>query len=367
MAGGQDQPCQSVRSRCVLGFLLLASAAGAVSNEQRLIQGLHRKYHEIFRHGNRNAASHLWAAHILDKSRTYTDHELQTLFSGFCPVSGSPVNPHPSGYNRVARFGYLHYCCWPCVCDTQDFIRVDTKTVVTKNSGASGKQYWFTVIGNPCTMAIYSTSLSSRFKYKLREPFHDPFERRAGMQTLEMVAPEVRCKDGELLGAPISDHGYVIIGLFADSEPAEDLPERYMVEGGPANYHPVVVAERGGGAAQIAVPQPGRMSVDRSGKYYQAELEFDLMCRERADHGYNSGMGEIFRKVSGIAPVTCSALPAPEERLQLLPAGRAAGENTTGEGAAGAAAGISDVSDPPGATAPVVSVSSYGRDRTGDL
>ena len=27
----------------------------------------------------------------------------------------------------------MHYCCWPCVCDVQDFVKVDTYTVDTKN------------------------------------------------------------------------------------------------------------------------------------------------------------------------------------------------------------------------------------------
>ena len=41
----------------------------------------------------------------------------------------------------------MYYCCWPCVCDTQDFIRVDTKTIRT----AEGPQkFRVAVIGNPC-------------------------------------------------------------------------------------------------------------------------------------------------------------------------------------------------------------------------
>lgn len=43
--------------------------------------------------------------------------------------------------------GFTYFCCWPCVCDTQDFIRVDTKTIVT---AAGPRQYHFLVIGNPC-------------------------------------------------------------------------------------------------------------------------------------------------------------------------------------------------------------------------
>ena len=73
--------------------------------------------------------------------------------------------------------GFMYYCCWPCVCDTQDFIRVDTKNVTT----ASGeRQYHFAVLGNPC-----------EHREKLREPFTQPFERR-GPTTLEREAAEVK-------------------------------------------------------------------------------------------------------------------------------------------------------------------------------
>ena len=43
--------------------------------------------------------------------------------------------------------GYTYFCCWPCVCDTQDLIRVDTKTIETQ---AGPKMYHWLVIGNPC-------------------------------------------------------------------------------------------------------------------------------------------------------------------------------------------------------------------------
>merc|ERR1711865_803077 len=72
---------------------------------------------------------------------------LELFFSGFCAVSGSPIRPHdynryrltlphvPVTQNEAATSpsvtGYMHYCCWPCVCDTQDYIRIDTLTVTT--------------------------------------------------------------------------------------------------------------------------------------------------------------------------------------------------------------------------------------------
>ena len=109
--------------------------------EGQTVRDLHREYNNIFRYGNRNAASHLWSTFLLERSESMTQKKLEYMFSGFCAVSGSPVNP--TQYNRYGltlntvdnrkRFGFLHYCCWPCVCDTQDFIEIDTKNVTTKD------------------------------------------------------------------------------------------------------------------------------------------------------------------------------------------------------------------------------------------
>ena len=34
-----------------------------------------------------------------------------------------------------------------------------------------------------------------------------------------------------------------------------------------------------------------------------SEYEYEGMCKSRADAGYNSGMGEIFRRVAMISPI----------------------------------------------------------------
>merc|ERR1712012_984290 len=58
------------------------------------VNELHGKYYQIFsRAHNRNAASHLWASYVLDRSTTFSASEIRELFGGFCPVSGSPVRP----------------------------------------------------------------------------------------------------------------------------------------------------------------------------------------------------------------------------------------------------------------------------------
>ena len=53
------------------------------------VRDLHREYSNIFRHGNRNAASHLWASFLLDRASSMSTERFELMFSGFCAVSGS--------------------------------------------------------------------------------------------------------------------------------------------------------------------------------------------------------------------------------------------------------------------------------------
>ena len=254
------------------------------SSDRPTVQDLHREYNNIFLHGNRNAASHRWATFLLDRSHQMPESSLTLFFSGFCAVSGSPVRP--SDYNRYRltlpklggghSTGYMHYCCWPCVCDTQDFIRVDTKNITLANSVE--RTFQFAVIGNPCENPN-----------QLTVPFVQPFDRR--QTSIAESAREVRCLDGTLEGATLSDHGFIIIGMFFDSQDAEQG---------------VVVP---GATEEISVPTPGRMS---SGKIpFQDEREYKPQCEDRAKNGYNSGMGEIFRKVCAVSPISEGALQLP--------------------------------------------------------
>jgi len=136
---------------------------------------------------------------------------LEKLAAGYCAVSGSPVTPmeqtrYKMKLDRVdgsgKQVGFMYYCCWPCVCDTEDFIRVDTKTVRTRDGQ---KQYNVAVIGNPCDRPE-----------ELTRPFVQPFDHR--QTTIAAAAQEVRCgKGGRLKGATLSDNGYVIIALFFDA------------------------------------------------------------------------------------------------------------------------------------------------------
>merc|ERR1711920_545406 len=57
----------------------------------------------------------------------------------------------------------------------------------------------------------------------------------------------------------------------------------------------------GGGQSQ---PQPGRLTKNpATGRTFHHEREFAGMCEDRKNAGYNSGMGEIFRRVAGISPI----------------------------------------------------------------
>ena len=244
------------------------------------IRELHAEYQNIFRYGNRNAASHLWSTFLLDRAPFMPSKTLLHLASGYCAISGSPVQPSPStryrmslervdGSGKVA--GSMFYCCWPCVCDTNDFIRVDSKTVHTADGPRTLN---VTVIGDPC--------LASGM---LNKPFMQPFDKR--MTTISAEARELRCGKQGLEGATYSDHGFVIIGLFF---------------------------------------APGKQAQDGS--------TFDSDCTLRANAGYNSGMGEIFRQVAAISPIEVGSnalvRPSALSPRQLANAARRRGVPTRG-------------------------------------
>lgn len=260
------------------------------TSESATPNDLFNEYSNIFRHGNRNAASHRWATFLLDRADQMTEARLTLFFESFCAVSGSPVRP--SDFNRYRltlpklgggfSTGYMHYCCWPCVCDTQDYIRIDTKTISLANG--LKRNFQFAVIGNPCDRPE-----------ELEMPFVQPFDRRE--TSIAESAREVRCESGKLEGATLSDSGYPIIGMFFDSADAIQTDDGIAA----------------GATDHIPDPTPGRMSsvvtTDTSGrKQFQDEREYNTHCKDRADNGYNSGMGEIFRRVSAVSPITNEAL-----------------------------------------------------------
>ena len=141
--------------------------------------------------------------------------------------------------------------------------------------------------------------------------FVQPFDRRE--TTVAAEAREVRCNpDGSLEGAVLSDHGYPIIAMFFDAlgnDPATGIAS--------------------GAETPLPDPTPGRMTSGGGGTLFQDEREFVGRCSERAAAGYNSGMGEIFRRVGQISPIVLGGGG---------PAALGAGECEADGGAAGAAA-----------------------------
>jgi len=295
------------RPQCVFAFSVaylsvcistVAQASWKASKTGSSVRDLHREYNNIFKYGNRNAASHKWTTFLHERSTEMEASHFEHMNSGFCAVSGSPVNP--VDYNRYGltlrmvpenraagakAFGFMHYCCWPCVCDTQDFIFIDTKTIATKDH-PEGKEYFFAVLGDACENEEI-----------MDEPFVQPFYAR-GETTIRREAPEVRCEVNStsgkkyLDGATLSDNGYVIVSVFFDATRVDSDSTSLTLSG--------------------QSPTPGKISENAEGKKYQSEHEFSQMCEDRKNNGYNSGMGEIFRRVAAMTPIPDQLLPAPD-------------------------------------------------------
>jgi len=204
------------------------------------VNELHGKYYQIFsRAHNRNAASHLWASYVLDRSTTFSASEIRELFGGFCPVSGSPVRPSNRNLWTNIPFksasdpsqtvsGSSHVCCWPCVCDLQEFVKADTLEVDTKYGRTT---FDVLVIGDPC---VHPERIPSR-------------------------APEVYCQNGRLVGATRSTNDHIVIGMFQNQE-------RYVYGNNQAS-------------------------------------QISNRCSRRKSQGYRSGMGRIFVEVASINPI----------------------------------------------------------------
>jgi len=181
-------------------------------------------------------------------------------------VSGSPVRPASfKRYKYTAlpmvgggnATGFLYHCCAPCVCDTQEFIKLDTKTIETK-SGM--QQFKFQVIGNPCS----SPSFSSIYNKLWNDPF-----RPGSQSSLAQDAPDVKCDGEHLEAAVLSDHGNIIVGMMLDEV---DAFERMTFTD--------VASDDG----------------------------LRGFCKQRKEAGYNSGMGVIFAKVANITRPQAKAM-----------------------------------------------------------
>merc|ERR1712129_690397 len=119
-------------------------------------------------------------------------------------------------------------------------------------------------------------------------PFFQPFNYRS--TTISETAREIRCdSNGNLIGATVSDHGYIIVSMFFDASSGSENGKGFVQ----------------GSLDKIKNPLPGRMSkatsIALNDVYFHDEREWNLKCRGREENGYNSGMGEIFRKVCSVS------------------------------------------------------------------
>lgn len=255
-----------VRSSASFIFLYLSlcghsetlSSVSKPSWDGTTVEDLWNEYYNIFPTQNRNAAAFRWSTFLLERSWQMSPETFEHLSGGYCAVAAAIVKPQARSRYRLKlpvigggmQQGLMYYCCWPCICDTLDFLKVDTKTVLLKD-GLS-RTYNFAVMGNPC-----------KNPSALKAPYIEPFSGQK--TTLSHQAPEVKCTaDGRLEGATTSDNGHVIMAMFFEDSGQQANPQQY----------------------------------------------FTKQCKERAQGGYRSGMGLIFRKVAGASPITSfAALP----------------------------------------------------------
>jgi len=162
------------------------------------VKQLHDAYWTVFpKTKNRNAASHLWSSYVINKvSGTHTKEQIYKLFGAFCPISGSIVTPSKySKWNNLqlrdlsgnVEKGSVHVCCWPCICDLQQFVHTDELKISTKNGMHS---FTALVIGDPCIKP----------------------------EKIPRAASELTCKNGVLQGATKSKNGHIVIGLVQPND-----------------------------------------------------------------------------------------------------------------------------------------------------
>jgi len=208
---------------------------------------LQQSYREVFKTGNRNAAAHLWSTFLLNQSSTMQVANFENLWTAFCGISASlivPINADSRwrltlrDVNGVMQTGFMYYCTgcrgWPCLCDSLEHLRVDTKTVTLADG--STKQYKFAVIGNPCATPALAE--------KLHSPIRDPSFGNREIR-LQQAAPELTCAGSILQKATLSDHGHVIVAMFFEDVPTlpshdeEEFAERCRRRGEQVGMGPI--------------------------------------------------------------------------------------------------------------------------------
>lgn len=172
---------------------------------------LHAQYACIFPTGNRNAASHRWAAHLLAHAPNMNTEEFDAQARAFCATSGSIVRGDRGSVLDLATTRgdrtrvFVPHCCWPCACDVQDAndagrLLVHTAPVTT-DDGVQDVHHL--VMADPCAS----------------DTFRPPAN-----------APELRCVDGAMEGAhsfSTSQGPMIVIGFaFSTPEPNSHPSDR---------------------------------------------------------------------------------------------------------------------------------------------
>lgn len=209
-------------------------------------------YGTIFPKKNRNAASHKWASFILDRAKSMSEAKIKELFRAFCAVSGSPLTPgRPAAWkysnklktvqDEIINEGLAFHCCWPCICDTYDWIKVDQKTIETKDGP---RDFNFLVVNDPCEVSGGPDKVKTFLTDKSA-----PDVRCSGNQLMCNLSTD---SDGFCRKCWYSNKGKLIIGMLQD-------------------------------ASEV-----------NSSNDTDSFLATDGNCQKRKDSGNRSGMGEIF-------------------------------------------------------------------------
>ena len=217
-------------------------------------QDLSAHYHEVFTtlhpyaKGNRNSASHLWSRFILDRAPAMEAQEVRDAFRQFCPVSGSTVRRDtlPSPYRLVPN-GKLASGGECADAEERECVQVPHccwPCVCDLLEGARVVPHTLTLKDGKSETFQFLTYAHNPCSGKKDGPLHPR-------------APGARCEDGVLKDA-------FLVG------PHRDLPIIGMVH----PYDSTVATQ--------AVP-PER-------------------CEERRKGKFKSGMGQIFRCISGVEP-----------------------------------------------------------------
>jgi len=225
------------------------------------------QYSNIFKTGNGNAASYLWAKFILDRADTMSPATVKTLFHGFCPISASPIPDDKSDEEykvTLPRVGGgsatgIVALEWGGICDLAEHVRVDTKEIAT---ALASKKFNFLVIGDPC---LHEEQLQTRYTDASS----------GGLRSVAQDAPELACLNGRLSNAIFSDHGHPIIGMLFDDQDGA-WPQKAMVGFLPLQYQ----------------EQTDMLSQD-------ATWGFGKFCKENVD----SRVGVLFTTVAKFSPI----------------------------------------------------------------